>query len=138
MFYRFNAHKHSAPNHNKMAGKDHDDAARKIKSVLIKIQQRWVKFTDINRGDFPRILLMLIFANLGCASVLLLLCVIMITGAGPARILPVYDRIRAQTIPRSFIREEYLDNQAKFELYMDSLERAFLADSINQTQTLNK
>lgn len=138
MFYRFNAHRHAATNQKKTAGKAGQRAASKVVSVLVKIKRRWAEFTDIHRGGLPKILLALMLGNLVGAAVVLVLSMILITGAEPAEILPINDKIRVPTLADQFMREEESQNLSEFGLYLDSLERAFRTDSINEIQTLKK
>lgn len=138
MFYRFNAHRHAATNQKKTAGKAGQRAASKVCPGLINIQRRWEKFTDIHTGGFPGILLALVLGNLACAAVLVLLCILLVTADGPTNILPPPDRTSMPTMPDQFPLKEGPEHLSEFGLYLDSLERAFLTDSINEIQTLNK
>ncbi|OJV13225.1 MAG: hypothetical protein BGO21_14930 [Dyadobacter sp. 50-39] len=131
MFYNFNAHKTSPESSGKLKR-----AAQSIISRITSMQRRWVMFTDINKGGFAKILLKLTLANLGCACVLFCL-VVLIIYQQPTRVLPVYDRISIPMLPDQFAQQEDLQHQADFELYLDSLEKAFRTDSINDTRTIN-
>lgn len=138
MFYRFNAHKHTVPNQKKTADKPGQRAVSKVLPLVIKIQHRWEKFTDIHTGGLPKILPALMLGNLAGAAVLLVLSMILLIGTAPTEILPTFGRIRMPTLPNEFSPKAAPVKLTEFELYLDSLERAFRTDSINETRTLNK
>jgi hypothetical protein len=133
MFYNFNAHKKPPES----PGKPKRRASTSIISRITTMQRRWVMFTDIHSGRFAKILLQLTFANLGCACVLFCL-VVLIIYQQPTAVLPVYDRISIPILPDQFAQQEDLPHQTDFELYLDSLEKAFRTDSINDRRTINK
>lgn len=132
MFYNFNAHKTFPESSGKLKRK----ASRSIISRLICLQRRWVMFAGIHSGGFAKILLKLTFANLGCACVLFCL-VVLIIYQQPKAVLPIYDRISIPILPDQFEQQEDLQHQTDFEFYLDSLEKAFRTDSINDTRTIN-
>ncbi|MCE7044072.1 hypothetical protein [Dyadobacter sp. CY312] len=138
MFYRFNVHRHTLPNQKKTADKPGRRAVCKVMSLPVKIQRRLEKFTDIHTGGLPKILPALMLCNLAGAAVLLVLSIILLTGAEPAEILPTFGSIRMPTLPDHFTPREGPVKLTEFELYLDSLEKAFRTDSINETRTLNK
>ena len=131
MFYNFNAHKKPPKSSGKLKR-----AAQSIIFRITSMQRRWVLFAGIHTGGFAKILLKLTFANLVCAWVLL--CMLLIIDQQPTAVLPVYDRISIPILPDQFTQQEDLQHQTDFELYLDSLEKAFRTDSINDTQTINK
>ena len=131
MFYNFNAHKHSSETWRKHPKKPAQTTAGRI----TKLQRLWTVFTANHKGRYLKILLRLMLVNLGCGCVLL--CMFLIASAEPAGILPKFDQISMPQLPDRFIRKADPDHLKDFELYLDSLERAFRTDSINASQTLN-
>jgi hypothetical protein len=133
MFYNFNAHK--KPPESPCKPKRRPSPS--IISRITSLQRRWVMFAGIHTGGFAKILLKLTLANLGCACVLLCL-VVLIIYQQPTVVLPVYDRISIPILPDQFAQQEDLQHQTDFESYLDSLQKAFRTDSINDTRTINK
>ena len=131
MFYNFNAHKKPPESPGKLKR-----AAPSIISRITSMQRRWVMFAGIHTGGFAKILLKLTLANPGCASVLLCL-VVLIIYQQPTAVLPIYERISIPILPDQFQQQEDLQHQTDFEFYLDSLEKAFRTDSINDTRTIN-
>jgi len=131
MFYNFNAHKCSQQTLRKHPKKPAQNTAGRI----INRQRRWDEFTANHKGRYLKILIRLMLVNLGCGCVLL--CMFLIAGEEPASILPTYDKISMPLLPDRFKRKADPDHLKDFELYLDSLQKAFRAGSINSNQTLN-
>jgi len=131
MFYNFNAHKKPPESSGKLKR-----AAQSIISRITSMQRRWVMFAGIHTGGFAKILLKLTLANLVCACILFCL-VVLILYQQPTAVLPVYDRMLIPILPDQFAQQEDLQHQTDFELYLDSLQKAFRTDSINDTRTIN-
>ena len=132
MFYNFNAHKKPS----EPCGKPRRRPSRGMSSAVTSLQRWRVMFTHICADRFARILLKITFVNLVGACVLFCL-VVLIIYQQPAVVLPVYDRISIPMLPDQFEQQEDLQHQTDFELYPESLQRAFLTDSINDTRTIN-
>jgi len=133
MFYNFNAHKKPP----EPCGKPRRRPSCGMITRIASLQRWWVMFTDIHSGGFAKILLQLTFANLGCAYVLFCL-VVLIIYQQPTSVMPVYDRILIPMLPDQLAQQEDLQRQTDFDLYLDSLQRAFRTDSINDIRTINK
>jgi hypothetical protein len=131
MFYDFNAHKSCSETLRKHPEKPAQNTAGRI----INLQRRWAEFTANHKGRYLKILLRLMLLNLGCGCVLFYM--FLIAAADPAGILPIYDKISIPLLPGRFTRKADPDHLRDFELYLDSLQKAFRAGSINASQTLN-
>ncbi|REA63630.1 hypothetical protein DSL64_04100 [Dyadobacter luteus] len=138
MFYQFNAHKHTPPNRNRTVVDHGKYTGRQMMSALSQLQDRWIKFTDIHKGGLPKILLALIYANLGCGYVLAILCMILIARTEPTDVLPIPDRISMPAWSDAGLLDQSSEHLTEFELYLDSLEKQLVLDSINHLQTIKK
>lgn len=131
MFYNFNAHKHSSETLRKHPEKP----AQHTAGCIINRQRRWEEFTANHKRRYLKILLRLMLVNFGCGCVLL--CMFLIAGEESADLLPTYAKISMPLLPDRFIRKADPDHLKDFELYLDSLQKAFRSDRINASQTLN-
>lgn len=106
---------------------------RSILRLPVKLKRRWACFTNFHKCRLAKLLP----GGLALAATLLVLSMLLFTGPEPAGILSAFGTIRVPALPDPFWRQDNSHKHAEFKHYLDSLERAFVADSIDATQTLN-